>query len=173
MLLLNQGGTAQNLTHSAFILSPPAALMRAPGNPWGSSEHSLKITILTQPLPFTIGEMKPREATWLAWGYTASQQPRQSPYLPSSIFPWWHLSPLMNYLLFLQTVCVFVFVCLHPSPVFPRKPNKPVPAFTLKLGVCNLDIRSWLPRRAGSTGQKGRGLSMLSCRQPGDTLFSA
>lgn len=105
--------------------------------------------------------MKPREATWLAWGYTASQQPRQSPYLPSNTFSM--MTPeSSNELPFVSPDCIYVFVCLHPSPVFPRKPNKPVLAFTLKLGVCNLDISSWLPRRAGSTGQKGRGLATLS-----------
>lgn len=120
------------------------------GTPGGSLEHSLKITILIQPPPFTTGgKWSPEKLRDLA--EVTQQVSSLGCYLPSTIFPWWHLSSRMNYLLFLQTVRVFVFVCLSQCPGFQRKPNKPVPAFTLKLGVRTLDTCLACP------GQKGRG----------------
>ena len=63
----------------------------------------------------------------------------------------------MNCLLSPQTVCVFVFVCLHPCLVFPRKPNKPVPALSLKPRVCSLDVGLGCPGELETRGKKAGG----------------
>lgn len=56
-------------------------------------------------------------------------------------------------LAFVSPDCACFCICKSvPVPSVPKKkPNKPVPAFTLKLGVRTLDTR------LGSPGQRGRG----------------
>ena len=126
MLLLNQGGAAWSLTHSDPILSPPpppppSSSYEGSREPQGSSEHSLKIALLTQPPPSTIRGHKAQRS------YPTCLRLHSKSEFPAILLSSFNNFSMMtlessNELPFVSPDCMCVCICVFaPMPGVPKK----------------------------------------------------